>query len=366
MSRLVPAWPLALLAACSEISDDATDPDQLGASESSSDAATTDAATAGTTAVTGGPDVPTSTGGATSAGSTASDATTGGVTTDPATTTDDTTGDDTTGDGTTGDVDLPTPELPAPTMPCPTLVDGTVEFHPEGLEAPRDVRIWLDPDAAAQFDGPVVFYWHGTGGSPQEALVGLGELGIQEILDAGGIVVAPTHDPMAGIFPWYLVLEDKPNDLLLADEVLACAREQLGVDARRIYSLGFSAGGLHTAQMSIRRSSYLAAAVPYSGGLIFGAMPAFEDPANKFSAMIFHGGGSDVVVVGFEQASNDYAAYLGANDNFSLVCDHGGGHQIPDVQDSVMQFLSDHPYGTAPSPYAQGIPDDFPPYCETP
>lgn len=356
MSRtLAPVWLLAALAACGEPSDD-TAVDQSSSGESadttgapSTDGPATSSATADPTA-----------GSATSTGDTTPDGTTTGGTSAA------TTGDGTTGDGTTGGIDVPPPDLPTPTIICPEIVDGTITIQPEGVSAPRDVRIWFDPDAAAQADGPVVFYWHGTGSSPEEALVGIGELGVQEILDAGGIVVAPTHDPMAGIFPWHLVLSEKLDDLLVADEVLACAAEQFGVDARRIHSLGFSAGGLHTAQMSIRRSSYIASVVTYSGGLIFGGMPMFEDPDNDFAAMIFHGGQSDVVVVGFEQASKDYSAYLSQNDDFSFLCDHGGGHSIPDAQDSVMQFFSDHPYGTDPSPYAQGLPNDLPPYCALP
>lgn len=293
---------------------------------------------------------------------------TDGLTTTTTTTTDTSTttgiGTSTTDDTSTTGLDPVGPELPVPTADCPDIIDGDVSFHPAGLDSPRDVRIWVDLDTAQQADGPVVFYWHGTGGSPQEALTGIGELGIQEILDLGGIVIAPTHDPMAGIFPWWLVLSETDDDLQLADEVLACAREQIGVDASRIYAAGFSAGGLNTAQMSIRRSGYIAAAAPYSGGLIFGAKPAFQDPDNKFSAMIFHGGPGDVVVVGFEQASKDYAAYLDDNDEFNFLCNHGGGHSIPDAQDSVMQFFFDHPYGVGASPYAQGLPGDFPGYCD--
>jgi predicted esterase len=253
-----------------------------------------------------------------------------------------------------------------PTKPCPELVDGMVEFHPDGVASPRDVRIWLDPDTAAEKDGPVVFYWHGTGGEPNEAMNGVGDLGIQEVLDAGGIVVAPTHDPGAGIFPWFLVLGMQQDDLLVADEVLACAQEQIGVDAARIHSVGFSAGALHTAQMSIRRSNYLASVTLYSGGLIGGSMPMFADPDNDFPAMIFHGGNSDVVVIGFKQASADYAAYIGDNGSFSFTCDHGMGHAIPPEQDSVMQFFADHPWGTAPEPYMNALPNGFPAYCMLP
>jgi predicted esterase len=373
MPRTRLALVLVALAGCGELTEvPATISDTASAGESSgepsSDGTTagTDPATTTTTATT---DDPTTAGPTTDPPATSSTTATTTSSTTATTGPDDTTGDattdvpETTGpDDTTGGQQI-APDLPAPTADCPEIIDGTIPFHPAGLDSARDVRIWFDPDTADQLDGPVVFYWHGTGGQPSEAQTGLGELGIQEILDAGGIVVAPTHDPMAGVFPWFLVLGEQQDDLLLADEVLACASEQIGVDASRIYTLGFSAGGLHTAQMSIRRSNYIAAAVPYSGGLIFGAMPPFEDPDNKFAAMIMHGGQSDVVVVGFEQASKDYQAYLQPNDNFSFICNHGGGHSIPDAQDSVMQFLMDHPYGVGPSPYTQDLPQGFPPYC---
>lgn len=358
MSRLFAASTLAALLACT-----------VEPAPSDSETGSTGGSTGGSTDAGGSSEGPGTSGPAPTTGEPGSgssgDPGTGTRTTGDATTSTATTSEGTTSEGTTGDLG-PEPELPAPTRPCPEIVDGTVEFHPEGASGPRDVRIWIDPEAAAQADGPVVFYWHGTGGQPDEALYGIGELGVQEILDAGGLVIAPTHDPMAGIFPWFLVLGEQLDDLLIADEALACAREQVGVDARRIYTLGFSAGGLHTAQMSIRRSGYLSAAVPYSGGLIFGKMPEYQDPENKFAAMIFHGGASDVVVVGFKQASEDYAAYLDSSGRFNFLCDHGGGHQIPDAQDSVVQFLFDHPWGTAPEPYAQGLPADFPGYCALP
>ncbi len=281
---------------------------------------------------------------------------------DTTTTTDDTTdtGDDTTTGGLGG-----AGEIPPATAECPELLDGVVDFEADGV-ASRAVRIWVDPDVAAEKDGPLVFFWHGTNGEPEQALSGLGDLGIQEILDMGGIVAAPTHDPAAGIFPWFLVLDQKQDDLLIADEILACADQQFGVDATRIHSLGFSAGALHTAQMSARRSSYLASVTLYSGGLIFGSMPMFDNPDNDFPAMIFHGGDSDVVVVGFKQASADYAAYLAMNGNFSFTCDHGMGHTIPPEQDSVLQFFADHPWGTDPEPYQDALPGGFPDYCMLP
>lgn len=349
-----------LLAACGDVPDPgASDGDTADSSGSTTDTGGSDGTSTGGSTT----DAP---GSSTSSSGTGSDPdpTTGDVTTAVDPTAGSTTGGPgTTGDNTTGDVDPGAPDIPAPTAACPDIEDGTISFHPAGLDAPRDVRVWVDLETAARLDGPVVFYWYGTGGNPDQTYQGVGDDGIQEILDMGGIVVAPTHDPLAGVFPWWLVLSETTDDLVLADEILACASEQIGVDARRIYSLGFSAGALHTSQMSIRRSSYIASVVPYSGGLVFGSMPAFEDPDNKFAAMIFHGGPGDMVVVGFQQTSEDYAAYLDGNDNFNFICNHGGGHSVPNVQDNVMQFLLDHPWGVGASPYAQALPGDFPPYC---
>jgi len=251
--------------------------------------------------------------------------------------------------------------LPKVTGTCPTLADGEVMFAPAGIE-PRVVRVWMS-DAAEVMDGPLVFYWHGTGSSPQEATYGLGKDFVAQVVAQGGIVVAPEHDPAAGDFPWWLVLGSREDDLLLADEVLACAIEQVGVDVTHIHTAGMSAGGLQTSQMSIRRSGYIASAAPYSGGII--TPPPDQEPGNPLSAMIFHGGPDDVVVLKFEQTSELYQANIAARGGFAFLCDHGMGHSIPqgDAQASVWRFFFDHPYGTRPSPYRDGLPEGFPEYC---
>ncbi len=272
-------------------------------------------------------------------------------------TTDPDSGDDTTGD--TAGVDGPS-VLPTPTGRCPTFADGDVTFSPEGIPS-RSVRLFMS-DAAQRLDGPLFFYWHGTSSSPSEALYGLSPALVDAITEMGGIVAAPYHDPAAGQFPWFLVLGQQTDDLLVADEVLACAIEQVGVDTSRIHALGMSAGGLQTAQMSLRRSSYLASVVTYSGGIILGAPPD-EDPDNKLAAMMFHGGMDDIVVISFQDATENYLDIMQQNDRFGFICDHGLGHEIPDAQANVGQFFWDHPYGTVPSPYVDGLPAEFPDYC---
>lgn len=268
------------------------------------------------------------------------------------------------GAASTGEPPPPDPPsmLPTPTGTCPELADGDVTFAPAGI-APRDVKLYMS-DAAAEMDGPLVFYWHGTGGHPSEATYALGPDLIQQVVAQGGIVAAPYHDDTAGEFPWFLVLGEQQDDLLVADEVLGCAIEQLGVDTTHIHVNGMSAGGLMTSQMSIRRSGYVASAAPYSGGLIADTPPD-QDPSNPLSAMIFHGGVDDVVLISFQQASERYQAAIEARGGFAFICDHGMGHEIPggNAPASVWQFFYDHPFGTTPSPYADGLPEGFPDYC---
>lgn len=218
-------------------------------------------------------------------------------------------------------------------------------------------------------NGPLVFYWHGAKSNPIEAPLGLGKA-IREITELGGIVVAPYSDSDSGRFPWFLTggpdRDKRMDDLILADEILACAIEEVGVDLKHIHSLGMSAGALHTAQMSYRRSDYLASVAMYSGGFIQDGV-TMQDPKNSISSMIFHGGKEDVVVVEFQKTSERYLETLRKDGNFGFICNHERGHRIPrDATDQVWQFFQDHPYNVSPKPYEKGLPNGFPGYCKLP
>ena len=260
----------------------------------------------------------------------------------------------------------PEPEpasLPTPTGACPAFAPGTNTFAPAGI-APRDVEIWVAPNPTMN-DGPLVFYWHGTGSSPVvEPPYGLEGI-IDEVTTLGGLVAAPHADPAAGTFPWFLTTgTGAEDDLLLADEILACAIENVGIDVRRIHSIGMSAGGLQTTQMSYRRSGYIASVATYSGGLI-GSAPTIQEPTNPFAAMILHGGMDDNVLISFQTASEAYRDDLRGRGHFAFICDHGMGHSIPKhdgIQNAIGAFFAAHPFGET-SPYASALPSDFPSWC---
>ncbi|MBP6631405.1 MAG: hypothetical protein KBG28_00495 [Kofleriaceae bacterium] len=254
------------------------------------------------------------------------------------------------------------PPVPTPTGTCPTLASGDVTFAPAGM-APRQVRLALD--ASAVGPGPLLLYWHATGSSTQEAAFALGA-DQASFTAAGGVVAAPTSDPTAGNFEWFIVNQStRQDDFLLADEIVACLVAAGRVDARHLHSMGMSAGALQTTALSFVRSRYLASVATYSGGLPPGVGVPGADSSNRFAAMIFDGGASDTVFgVDFQAASAAYRANLDAAGHFTIGCDHGGGHSIPqDAAPSVLRFFADHAFATEPSPYAGGLPAGFPTYC---
>ena len=96
-------------------------------------------------------------------------------------------------------------------------------------------------------------------------------------------------------------------------------------------------------------------------------MPPDQDPNNKLAAMILYGGPTDISPVdgiNYTDASNRYRDLLRSKGRLAFLCNHGGGHSVPqDSQASAWRFMQDHPYGVSPDPYAQALPSGFPRYC---
>ncbi|HRI70796.1 MAG TPA: dienelactone hydrolase family protein, partial [Polyangium sp.] len=171
------------------------------------------------------------------------------------------------------------------------------------------------------------------------------------------------HDPSAGELPWFYSLGGtRDDDLLVADEVLACARASVGIDTRRIYSVGFSAGAIHNTQFAARRSGYVASIVVYSGARL--STPDEQDSTNLYPALLFHGGPTDQVFLAFDKTTLQYQQALEDEGHTAIVCNHGMGHTVPaDGRAASWQFLQDHPFAESPEPYKDGLPAVFPGYC---
>lgn len=268
--------------------------------------------------------------------------------------------------------------LPTPGGPCPEFVTGDITVSPRGIR-PRRVHLWIGPEAQTK-DGPLVFYWHGTGMSPKDAGFSIGKKNLKEILGMGGMVVAPYPDRRSKPYPWYIANDEtREDDLLVADEVVACAIQKVGIDTRRIHVTGMSAGGLVTSDMALRRSDYVASSSPHSGGIWcdrnysrrsqHGGPPCPRayplQGLARSASLIIHGGSSDRAGdLNFEKTSEDFRHLISGNGGFTILCNHGRGHRIPtEAADAVWRFFQDHPWNVTPWPYANGLPRGFPNYC---
>jgi predicted esterase len=257
----------------------------------------------------------------------------------------------------------------AATGPCPDFRDGYVMFTAAGMQR----RVLLYTSGKSDKHGPLLFSWHSTLPNPEDAVSWIGQSVIDEIKAQGGVVAAPATGYPRETRPWDntpMGAQNVDGDQKLMDEIVACAIEKVGIDVRRIHATGMSAGGLKSAQVSLRRSGYLASVIVYSGGLTQGDMPPDQDPTSPVAAMILYGGATDISPVdgiNYTQASNRYLDLMRKRGSFAFLCNHGGGHSVPrDSQTSAWRFLQDHPFGVQPSPYAMQLPTGFLRYCALP
>lgn len=218
--------------------------------------------------------------------------------------------------------------IPPVSIACPVfeLADGQdygdVNLTVAGVE--RVVRIWLREDRRMAA-GPVLFYWHGTGGRVITGPSTLGTAQMDDLEDKGGILIAPFPTGNGGpVKEWPCQVRcerasfaDK-EDLYLVDQLLACLVNDptLAIDTAHIHSFGMSAGGLMSSQLAFLRSNYFASVVPMSGGFYADCpgdcsticldCPQFQDPMNKLASLLYHGGENDTVGMNFLPATEHY------------------------------------------------------------
>jgi poly(3-hydroxybutyrate) depolymerase len=237
---------------------------------------------------------------------------------------------------------------------CPTIATGNITV------SGQSVSIWAGSRSSTP--APILFYWHGTGSNAMEAQYIMGTQ-ITEIMGEGGVVASfstsTSQGTNTGDNVWYT------GDFAMADQILACAVQQLNIDTRRVYTAGCSAGGLQSGAMLLGRSAYIAAAMPNSGGEIFAGAYPQETPSHLGSLITTHGGTTDNVVISFATASATLDTDVKSKGSFVVDCNHGGGHCGAPANDiaAQWQFCKDHPFGVSPEPYASGLPSSFPTYC---
>jgi hypothetical protein len=251
---------------------------------------------------------------------------------------------------------------PSPTMlPSVSGMCPTIPQNANGTSltfAGEPVDVWTGSGTG----GPLVMFWYETGGSATDVSFQFGTAQISAVTAEGGMVASFAKSNGMGTDTgdavWFT------GDFTTADQVVACAIQQLKINTRRIFTTGASAGALQAVYMAFARSGYIASVAPISGGVI--VPPAYQDPSNVPSAMVIHGApGLDVVIIDFASASATYESDIAMSHGFSMDCNTGGGHVggPPAICPGIWQFFEDHPFKVSPQPYPP-IPAVFPSYCQ--
>jgi poly(3-hydroxybutyrate) depolymerase len=247
------------------------------------------------------------------------------------------------------------PVVPEVKGDCPNFAGGVITFM--GLGG-ITVAAGAKPAGAT---APFLFYWHGTGSFSGE-YSGMAAQVAAGVQAEGGVLVS-FQDTSGGDFLSGTAIFGA-GDMDIGDQLLACAVRDHGIDTKRIYATGCSAGGLFSTAQAAMRSNYIAAAAPNSGGL---TVPVQFQGGYTPALMTIHGApGSDVVGIDFSQSSATADMTFKQRMGFVVNCNHGGGHcGGGGLSGDIWTFFKAHPYGASPSPWAaSGLPAGFNPACK--
>lgn len=227
--------------------------------------------------------------------------------------------------------------------PFTGLMPQTIEAA--GLQRDYDLAIPADYDPSEHY--PLVFAWHGRGGSGELARL---YFKIEEAAQGQAIVVYPDGLPLPEMdnqTGWDLSPEGE--DVALFDAILADVSARLCVDPARVFSAGHSFGGFMSNAIGCARAGVVRAIAPVAGG-----GPYFSCVPEQVAVWLTHGQSDSTVPFSEGEASRDRwvaanhcqvgaepvepapcTAYTGCDAAFPVHwCPHDepglGGHAWPD------------------------------------
>lgn len=246
---------------------------------------------------------------------------------------------------------------------CPQVLDGPNKMT--SAEAERSFDVYLPKGVTGTADLPVVFLFHGVGGSSAKFI---DETKFDALLtDNSFVLVVPQSTRKADGTPtqkldWFFSSDtyDMDNqDLVFFDDMLKCVGETWKIDSKRVYVTGMSGGGLMSTFIAANRGSVVAAAAPFSGGY---AHPKWPDDKTKTPFMVSWGGVKDEAFgQDFHKLANGLIAFLTDAKQPYISCDHGQEHEwVSTASKDAWTFLSQFTLGGNEKPDISALPS----YCK--
>jgi predicted esterase len=278
-----------------------------------------------------------------------------------------------------GDTSTPEDESPAPLATpssgeCPDMTQShTTTFQSGGEE--RVVTIVIPDDPPSEL--PLVFFFHGLldpGTMPVPTEYMADALNLQSIANSAGVAFAL---PQSGImerlgfrFFMWAVDEYEGPDIVLFDDLRACAADQLPIDLHRVHAMGVSGGALFTTVVARDRGDTLASMIELSGGadidmLTFDStLSEYATPPYAMPALLVSGGPTDawpggaLELVNFTSATDALEEHLVDDGHFVVRCEHNMGHSIPtNAVSASWDWIEAHTFGSD-SPFERDGIDD--------
>lgn len=207
------------------------------------------------------------------------------------------------------------------------------------------------------------FLWHGFGGTAQAF-----DYFLSARFDADGYILVIPDGQSRYSLEWGMDLRGGDDDLRFFDDVVACVNQQFPIDRRRVHATGYSAGGVFSAYLMGYRSDTLASFGAWSTGETDTKgrriVPA---PARPVPGLLYHGGRGDKPDWAGRKGTLALAAHMAENGALAIVCDHGGGHVVPEPFEGTLRdmwaFLLAHPFGPTAAWATGGLGGRLPDYC---
>ena len=240
---------------------------------------------------------------------------------------------------------------------CPDFASGENSFQSCGLE--RKVRIHLPKNHDPTKSYKTVILFHGFNVDPDDIEE---DTAMNRFVDDEDFILLEPYSQPFGV-EWDQLSWRDNADVALFDNLATCAQAKLGGDPERLYAAGDSGGGLFTTYLTMRRSELIAASAINSGGL-FIDLPS---EVKRQVPVIFGWGGTCDIArdQSFETFAFDIFPKFRTNGNFFVKCNHDSGHEWkPKFTPWMLEFLFSHTLSQSESPFAKGLSDAFPEYCE--